>query len=57
MELLAVGLVGVAAAAVASQIPVVKKSPLLVGAGLYTLGYVVSQSKPAGGWPMLPGPA
>jgi len=52
-ELVAVTVVGIGLAWVAKKVPVVR-NPLVIGAGLYTLGYYVRGQRPPAGW-MLPG--
>jgi hypothetical protein len=45
-------------ALVVQKVPVVKRlagSPVVVGAALYTVGYLLATKRPAGGYPMLAG--
>lgn len=55
-EMIAVLAIGTVAAVVVVNAPVIRRTPwFLMGAGLYGLGYVAAQNRPAGGWPMLKG--
>jgi len=42
----------------AKKLPVVKRAvanPVIAGAALYTVGYLLATKRPAGGYPMLAG--
>ncbi|MDP3774541.1 MAG: hypothetical protein Q8Q85_09770 [Gemmatimonadales bacterium] len=52
-EIAVVVVVGLGVAAVVTKVPLVKKFPLLTGAALYGMGYVVATQRPAGGWKLL----
>jgi hypothetical protein len=57
-EVAVVFAVGAAMALVVQKVPVVKRlagSPVVVGAALYTVGYLLATKRPAGGYPMLAG--
>jgi hypothetical protein len=51
-ELLIVAGVGVGLTLVGKRVPVLR-NPLILGAGLYTLGYVIGENRPASGWKQL----
>lgn len=56
VEIAAVTAVGVVLSYAVRKAPIVKLAgPVALGAGLYTLGYMVRGTRPAGGWPQLQG--
>lgn len=57
-EVAVVFAVGAAMAFTAKKLPVVKRAvanPVIAGAALYTVGYLIATKRPAGGYPMLAG--